>query len=293
MSVSMIRSSSRGRAGAALQPAAQHPHHHQPGLGRGLLRHPVLLRRRLSLRPAKAFRAVGQDLVLMFGGQTSTQAGGERAGRRIRLELTDVDAIREAVPMVAAISPEVMMGGMTVVRGYRTQNHDGARGASGLRADPQHDHVHGPLAQPEDEIAEAARGRAGRARPRRSSSARSRRRARRSPSTGCASRWSACCKTKTQISNYNTPDNECVFIPYETASLFRDLQVPRRHGVDARQSGLPRGGRAAGARRRWRACTTSRPTTSAPCGCSCSTNSCGWWTPWGSRCGCCWASSAR
>lgn len=37
----------------------------------------------LALRVA--FQQVGQDLVLMFGGQTSTQAGGERAGRRIRL----------------------------------------------------------------------------------------------------------------------------------------------------------------------------------------------------------------
>src|SRR5690242_18078580 len=67
-----------------------------------------------------AFRQVGQDLVLMFGGQTSTQAGGERAGRRIRLELSDVDAIRDSVPMVGAASPEMMNGGMTVVRGYRT-----------------------------------------------------------------------------------------------------------------------------------------------------------------------------
>ncbi len=31
-----------------------------------------------------AFRAVGHDLILMFNGQTSTQAGGEKAGRRIR-----------------------------------------------------------------------------------------------------------------------------------------------------------------------------------------------------------------
>src|SRR5215469_4782819 len=53
-----------------------------------------------------AFKVVGQDLVLMFGGQTSTQAGGERSGRKIRLEVSDVDAIRDAVPMVAAISPE-------------------------------------------------------------------------------------------------------------------------------------------------------------------------------------------
>src|SRR6266545_3414070 len=42
-----------------------------------------------------AFKAIGQDLILMFGGQTSKQAGGERAGRRIRMEVSDVDAIRE------------------------------------------------------------------------------------------------------------------------------------------------------------------------------------------------------
>ena len=34
----------------------------------------------------KAFRSQGQDLVLVFGGRTSSQAGGERAGRRIVLE---------------------------------------------------------------------------------------------------------------------------------------------------------------------------------------------------------------
>jgi putative ABC transport system permease protein len=35
------------------------------------------------------------------------QAGGERSGRRIRLELNDVKAIQEGVPTVEAISPEV------------------------------------------------------------------------------------------------------------------------------------------------------------------------------------------
>ena len=33
-------------------------------------------------------------------------------------------------------------------------------------------------------------------------------------------------KTKTQISNYNTPDNECVFIPLSTASLLHDIKYP-------------------------------------------------------------------
>ena len=32
--------------------------------------------------------------------------------------------------------------------------------------------------------------------------------------------------TKTQIANYDTPDNECIFIPYETSSLYRDLKYP-------------------------------------------------------------------
>src|SRR5205814_1598981 len=30
----------------------------------------------------------------------------------------------------------------------------------------------------------------------------------------------------TQISNYNTPDNECVFIPYDSMALLRDIRYP-------------------------------------------------------------------
>lgn len=55
----------------------------------------------------KAFLQIGKDLVVIFPGQTSMQAGGERAGRRIPLELSDVRAIQEGVPAVEAISPEV------------------------------------------------------------------------------------------------------------------------------------------------------------------------------------------
>src|SRR3954468_19995986 len=54
-----------------------------------------------------SFQAVGQDLILTFGGQTSSQAGGERAGRRIRIEYEDAQTIRDNVPMVGAISPEM------------------------------------------------------------------------------------------------------------------------------------------------------------------------------------------
>src|SRR3954471_15598042 len=48
-----------------------------------------------------SFESVGQDLILMFGGQTSAQAGGQRSGRDIRLDLTDVDLIRDSVPQVS------------------------------------------------------------------------------------------------------------------------------------------------------------------------------------------------
>jgi putative ABC transport system permease protein len=33
-------------------------------------------------------------------------------------------------------------------------------------------------------------------------------------------------ESKTQISNYNTPDNECVFIPLTAASLLKDIKYP-------------------------------------------------------------------
>jgi putative ABC transport system permease protein len=55
----------------------------------------------------KAFMQIGKDLVVVFPGQTSMQAGGERSGRRIRLELRDVQAIQEGVPTVEAVSPEL------------------------------------------------------------------------------------------------------------------------------------------------------------------------------------------
>jgi putative ABC transport system permease protein len=55
----------------------------------------------------KAFRQIGKDLVVVFSGQTSMQAGGERAGRHISLELSDVKALQEGVPTIEAISPEV------------------------------------------------------------------------------------------------------------------------------------------------------------------------------------------
>ena len=51
--------------------------------------------------------AFGDGVSVMFPGQTSMQAGGERAGRPVRLRLNDVESLGE-LPLVKAWSPEYM-----------------------------------------------------------------------------------------------------------------------------------------------------------------------------------------
>jgi putative ABC transport system permease protein len=70
----------------------------------------------------KAFLQIGKDLVVVFSGQTSMQAGGERSGRHISLELSDVKTIQEGVPTVEAVSPEVRCW-WSCSLGYRTRDY--------------------------------------------------------------------------------------------------------------------------------------------------------------------------
>ena len=67
----------------------------------------------------KAFTAVGQDLIIMYGGQTSEQAGGLRSGRRVALRYSNATVLRDSVPMIGHISPEKMRFGVRIVRGTR------------------------------------------------------------------------------------------------------------------------------------------------------------------------------
>jgi len=173
----------------------------------------------------KAFLSVGQDLVLMFNGRTSTEAGGERAGRRVRIEFADVEAIRDTVPLIAAISPEMMMGGMTVGHGYRTDT-------TMVRAvKPAYGKVRnqsmgsGRWLTPDDEVQKLRAAVLG---AKAADKLFGELAAEGEEITINGLRFSVVgvLKTKTQIANYNTPDNECAFIPYEAASLFRDVRYP-------------------------------------------------------------------
>ena len=172
-----------------------------------------------------AFHAVGQDLILLMPGQTSQQAGGLRSGRRVRLELADVEAIREAVPAVGAISPEMMGRGFRVA--YRTREKD-----YGVRAvRPEYQRIRnmqlmaGRWISPEDierrsrvavlgaTVAKEIFGEA--------------------PAVdeeitmnGLRFTVIGVLEVKGQLANYGRPDNMCVFIPYEVMSLFRDIRYP-------------------------------------------------------------------
>ncbi|MGI9103136.1 MAG: ABC transporter permease [Terriglobales bacterium] len=53
-----------------------------------------------------AFLGIGNNVILVWGGQTSMQAGGERAGKRVRFQYEDVQAVREEVPLIKAVSAE-------------------------------------------------------------------------------------------------------------------------------------------------------------------------------------------
>jgi len=53
-----------------------------------------------------AFRSWGTNLVFIFPGRTSLQAGGTKAGSQIKLTINDLDYLQAEVPLLKRISPE-------------------------------------------------------------------------------------------------------------------------------------------------------------------------------------------
>ena len=51
-----------------------------------------------------AFMNMGNNVIVLWPGQTSLQAGGQRAGKKVEYEYADVEAIRDEVPLVRAVS---------------------------------------------------------------------------------------------------------------------------------------------------------------------------------------------
>ena len=69
-----------------------------------------------------AFRSWGTNLVFVFPGRTSMQAGGTKAGNEIKLTVNDLDYLQAEVPLLKRISPETSKD-CTVGWGIRSSNY--------------------------------------------------------------------------------------------------------------------------------------------------------------------------
>jgi putative ABC transport system permease protein len=54
----------------------------------------------------QGFLGIGNNVIMMWGGQTSMQAGGERSGQKVKLVEGDAEAVTAALPYLRAVSRE-------------------------------------------------------------------------------------------------------------------------------------------------------------------------------------------
>src|SRR6185436_17600254 len=66
----------------------------------------------------KVLLELGRNIGIVWGGRTSLQAGGERAGRRIFLTVEDARAIAAESSMIDVVSPELERGAVRVKSAY-------------------------------------------------------------------------------------------------------------------------------------------------------------------------------
>src|SRR5438067_11871425 len=67
------------------------------------------------------FSSWGTDVIGVFPGRTSLQAGGSKAGTEVRLKLADIDYIRNEVPMIKGVTPVFdKQNGVTIQHDTRT-----------------------------------------------------------------------------------------------------------------------------------------------------------------------------
>ncbi len=162
----------------------------------------------------RAFDQIGKDLIVVFPGQTSQQAGGERAGRRILLELSDVKVIEEGVPTVEAVSPELRRY-LPVNYGYRTRDYGIAGVYASFERIRDTEVASGRFLSADDVLHRRRVAVIGADLKKELFSGR--------PAEGADIKISGVrftvigvLRKKTQITNYTTPDDNTAFVPYST-----------------------------------------------------------------------------
>ena len=163
----------------------------------------------------RGFRgAFGDGVTIMFPQQTSMQAGGERAGKRLRLRLADAEAVAQ-LPLIKGWSPEYMQE-VTVAwnaqqAGYRARGVAPAYGtirtqpaASGRFIDAEDVRLQRKVVFIGSEVARKLFGNVAPV-------------GQQVRINGMTFDVIGVQKEKVQLSNYGRPDKESVFIPYTTA----------------------------------------------------------------------------
>jgi putative ABC transport system permease protein len=175
----------------------------------------------------KTLRELGKNIGIVWGGRTSMQAGGERAGRIINLTLEDARAFETESSMIAVVSPELSRGAVKVKSAY----NDASTNINGI--EPQYQEIrtieleYGRNFTPLDEeqvarvaiigfdIAEQLFGK-------RSSLGEQ------IEINGLPYTVVGKIRKKQQDSNYSGPDNNKIFVPF--ATMARDM--PRKDAPD-------------------------------------------------------------
>ena len=163
---------------------------------------------------------LGKNIAIVWGGRTSMQAGGERAGRRVFLTVDDARAIEREAPLVAVVSAEIN-------RGLRIKSRFNAASLSVHGIEPQYQAIRTIDIEQRARLRRPGR-RAGAARRhhrRRRLGAAVRRTSpgwtRRSQLNGVPYTVIGKIRKKNQDSNYSGPDNDKVFVPF--AAMARDF----------------------------------------------------------------------
>ena len=67
-------------------------------------------------------KELGKNIIIIRNGRTSTQAGGERAGKFIRLDIGDVYALKEKARLLEHVTPELMRGGVSAKSAFNASS---------------------------------------------------------------------------------------------------------------------------------------------------------------------------
>jgi putative ABC transport system permease protein len=186
------------------------------GLGRGF-----------SADQKKRMQTLGKDLVIVWGGRTSSQVGGRAAGREITLTIEDAHLIRKECYLVKNVSPELRRT-VPEVSSFNSAN----RGVVGIWPSYQDFRSlilsEGRLITDEDEANSNRVVILGFAARRQLFPGQ--------PAVGASILIKSVPYTvigvlaeKKQNSNYNGPDNDFLFAPY--SSIARDFPPPEKKGV--------------------------------------------------------------